>query len=83
METIILEITISATGETLDFMLPAHVRLSAMMEEIIRKLENLLPSIMIDPEHPMLYNPETSKLVLPSQTLAEAGLQDGSRLVLV
>lgn len=83
METIIVELTISATGDILDFMLPAHVKLDAMMEEMIRKLENYLPGIMIDRDHPLLYNQETKRLIPANQTLAQSGLQDGSRLVLV
>lgn len=83
METVIVEITITATGDKLDFMLPAHVPLEQIIGELIRKLEQYMPSVMIDKENPVLYIQDTTKQISPEQTLAQAGIQDGSRLVLV
>ncbi|MGI6689377.1 MAG: hypothetical protein GX916_02380 [Clostridiales bacterium] len=83
METVIVELTISAAGETVDLMLPAHVPLDAIMGELIRKLEQYMPSVMIDKEYPMLYNPETLKVLPRSGTLAAAGIHDGASLVIV
>lgn len=83
METVIVELTISATGDKVDFMLPAHVPLEQFLGEMIRKLEQYMPSVMIDKEHPVVYNQETSKVINHDHTLAASGIQDGSRLVLV
>lgn len=83
METVIVELTISATGDKVDFMLSAHVPLDQFLGEMIRKLEQYMPSVMIDKEYPMVYNQETSKVLSHAHSLASAGIQDGSRLVLV
>ncbi|MGI6636216.1 MAG: EsaB/YukD family protein [Christensenellales bacterium] len=83
METVIVELTISATSEKVDLMLPAHVPMDAIMGEIIRKLEQYMPNMMIDKEYPMLYNPETLKVLPRNGTLAAAGIHDGSSLVIV
>lgn len=83
METVIVEITISLTGDTVDFMLPAQIPLHAFMGEMIRKLEQFNPSVMLDKVNPVLYNRENSKILAMDQSLAAAGIQDGAKLTLV
>ena len=82
METIIVEITLGLTGETFDFMLPAHVALGAIIHEMIRKIEIYHGGIMLDKRCPMLLSEDRKSLSMDA-TLAMSGIRDGSRLTLV
>ena len=79
----ILKIVIGATGDTLDFMLPAHVSLSSLMEEIRMLVEQTFQNVMISQDQMMLINLGNGQFLWPEWTLAQSRVQDGSRLMLL
>ena len=78
-----MELTLGITGEKFDFMLPAHIPLASITAEIIRKMEQYLPSIMIDKKSPILLNQDTMKALPYDLSLSASGIRDGSRLMIV
>ena len=83
METIIVEINIAASDENVEFVLPAHVKVEALLPAIIRLVEQTHQALQFDPEKTMLCDPRSQKILLPSITLAQAGVRQGHRLMLV
>ncbi|MBR4039076.1 MAG: EsaB/YukD family protein [Clostridia bacterium] len=83
METIIVEICIGLNGVVSDFMLPAHVPVGKLIHEIVPLVEQVFQEITFGGQLPMLFS-MTSGSVIPSElTLAQAGVRDSHRLVLV
>lgn len=83
METIIVEILLGMVGETLEFMLPAHIQLGSLMDDIIRLTEQVNQNVMLDRERAILYDISRGSVLYPEWTLAQNNVQDGNRLVLI
>ena len=83
METIIVEIYIPAITQSFDFRLPASGRVCDVIDEIIRILEITQQNLMFDKKAPMLCDVEQGVVLDPSRHIAETGLHDSSRLVLL
>ena len=83
METIIVEICIASTGTVADFMLPAHVQVSKLIGELARLIEQYYQETTFASETPMLCDMNTRRYVPENQTLAQAGIRDGHRLMIV
>ena len=83
MQTIIVEIYIPATSMSFDFRLPSTGRIGDITDEVIRILESSQRNLLFDRELPMLCDRERGIVLRRGDTVAEAGLQDGSRLLLV
>lgn len=83
METIIVEVCIGITGCVTDFILPAHVPVSALIEEIARLTEQVFPEITFGNERPLLCDLQSNSIISTHLTLAQANVRDGSRLLLV
>lgn len=83
METLIVEIVIAASGESVDFILPAHVKLSALMPGILDLIEQTHQELCFDRETPMLCDMQMQKIIPSSLTLAQGGVRYGHRLLLV
>lgn len=83
METIIVEICIGITGSVSDFVLPAHVPVESLVGEIIKLVEQAFPWITYDKEQPLLCDSEKGCVIPGHLTLAQAGIRDSSRLLLV
>lgn len=83
METIIVEIFIPAVNSTFDFRLPAAGRVCDVVEEIIRILESTQQNLYIDKDSPMLCDVERGLQLDPAKRIAETGLHDSAKLVLV
>ena len=83
METIIVEICIGANGEIADFILPAHVKVSSLVGELVRLVEQAYQEITFGEEPPVLYCLTSGTEISASTTLASAGVRDGYRLLLV
>lgn len=81
MENIIVEIALAANGETVDFMLPAHVPVQNLMKELTQVVEQVYQQIATN--QPLLINQSLQQIIPPNQTLAQAGVRDGQRLMLV
>ncbi|MBP3522969.1 MAG: EsaB/YukD family protein [Clostridia bacterium] len=83
METIIVEICIGITGNVSDFVLPAHVPVQALISELIKLIEQVFPYITFDHETPILYEMDKGSAIPMHLSLAQAGIRDSSRLLLV
>ena len=83
METIIVEIYIPAISQVFDFRIPASGRVYDIIEEIIRILEITQQNLVFDKDVPMLCDLERGTIIDPSKHIAEIGLHDSSRLILV
>ena len=83
MENIIVEIYIPAISSTFDFRLPASGRVCDVILEVMRILETTQQNLMLDKEYPMLCDLEHGCSLPPDKYIAETGLHDGSRLILV
>ncbi len=83
METIIVEICIGITGCVSDFVLPAHVPVESLISEIIKLVEQAFPWLTFDKQMPLLCDSEKGRVIPGHLTLAQAGICDSSRLLLV
>ena len=83
MDTIIVEICIAVTGRVVDFVLPAHVPVRALLNDIIALVEQAFAHIAVDDEQPLLYDRDRAALIPPEMTLAQAGIHDSSQLLLL
>lgn len=83
METIIVEIYVPATSVSFDFRLPSTGRVEDIIAEVIRILETTQQNLDFDREMPLLCDQERELVLDPRLTVAEAGLRDGSRLILM
>lgn len=83
MQSIIVEIFVPATSAKFDFRLPSTGRIGDIVSEVIRILETTQQNLLFDKEQPMLCDQERGMVLKNQDTVAEAGLQDGSRLMLV
>lgn len=83
METIIVEINIAASDENTEFILPAHVKIDSLLPAIIRLVEQTHQELQYDPEHTMLCDPRSQKILPSNITLAQAGVRQGHQLMLV
>lgn len=83
MQTIIVEVYLPATSESYDFRLPAQGRIGDICREMVRILESTRQNLLIDAEYPLLCERDAGKVLPDWQTVGEAGLRDGSRLLLL
>lgn len=83
METIIVEITIAATESTADYMLPAHVPVEVLMTELVQLVEQVYPEVTFKGQDPMICSMKDQAVIPAGVTLAQAGVRDGQRLLLV
>ena len=83
METIIVELMLAATGEYIEFMLPAHVPLGSLMDDMAQLIERLNMSVAFDREDIILFDLDRSIVMQPEWTPAQNGLHDSSRLMIL
>lgn len=83
METIIVEINIPAISSTFDFRLPSTGRVYDVVNEIIRILEATQQNLRFDTDLPMLCDIDRGVPLNPEALIAEVGIHDSSRLMLV
>lgn len=83
MESIIIEIIPGSTGEHIDFMLPAHVPLSSLIDDIARFIEQVNQLIMFDKENLTLIDTDNGQVLCLEWTLAQNGIRDGSTLMIL
>ena len=83
MQSIIVEVYLPATAESHDFRLPSEARIGDLTREMARILEATQFNLSVDPVHPLLCERDAGRILMPWQTVAEAGLRDGSRLLLL
>ncbi|MBQ3079551.1 MAG: hypothetical protein IJC48_06105 [Clostridia bacterium] len=83
MQSIIVEIQVPATSMTYDFRLPSTGKISDIVSEIMRILETTEHNLLFDRMQPMLCDCERGIILKRMDTVAQAGLQDGARLMLI
>lgn len=83
MQSIIVEVYVPAISTSFDFRLPSTGRIGEVTGEIIRILEATQQNLVFDKSQPLLCDRERGILLKKLDTVAEAGLQDGSRLTLI
>ncbi|MBQ8088424.1 MAG: hypothetical protein IJ074_11970 [Clostridia bacterium] len=83
METIIVELYVPAISSTFDFSIPATGRVCDTVAEIVRILEATQQNLEFDKEMPMLCDLEHGVPLKPNAYIAETGIHDSSRLMLV
>lgn len=83
MENIIVEIELVSAGRTEDFMLPAHVPVSQLLPHLISLVEQVDRHIAYEQGTPILVSLNTGKPLALNRTLAQNGLRDGHRMMLV
>lgn len=83
METIIVELSVPAISSTFDFRLPSSGRVCDIVDEIIRILEATQQNLRFDKELPMLCDMDRGCPLNPEARIAETGIRDSSRLMLV
>lgn len=82
METIIVRIILSPLEDVVEFILPAHVPIQNLMEDIIRQVRLVVWNVEYD-SSAMLYSVEHQQLLQPQWTLAQCGIQESSILMLI
>lgn len=83
METIIVEICIGINGVSSDFMLPAHVPVGKLIRELVSLVEQVFQEITFSGETPLLCSLTSGAVIPQDMTLAQAGVRDSHRLMLV
>ena len=83
MQSIIVEVYLPATSESHDFRLPSEARIGDICREMTHILEKTQNNLSVDNVHPLLCERDSGKVLMDWQTVAEAGLRDGSRLLLL
>lgn len=83
MESIIVEIHVPAITRSFDFRLPSEGRIYDISEEIIRILELTQQNLSFNKEYPMLCDVEKGVILDPEKCVAETGLHDSSKLLLL
>ena len=83
METMIAEISVPAISKTFDFQLPSFGIVRDVIQEIMYILEQTEACAVFDKEYPMLCHVDDGRILDPGDTLAEAGVFDGNRLLLL
>jgi hypothetical protein len=83
MEKIIVEIKISATGETIDFAIPSESFVHDTVCQIAEIILAMGKGASFDMDTIQLCDLDTHAVLRDELTLLEAGVRDGSRLLLV
>jgi len=83
MQSIIVEINIPATSSSFDFRLPSMGKIGDIVNEVIRILESTQQNLLFTSSQSLLCDCERGTILKNNITVAEAGLQDGAKLMLV
>ncbi len=83
METIIVELYLPSTSATFDFQLPATGRVCDVVNEIVRILETTQQNLSFDKGQTVLCDLEHGVILDPASHIAQTGIHDGSRLMLL
>lgn len=83
MQTIIVEIYIPAISSSFDFRLPSTGKIADIVNEVIWILETTQQNLLFDHDQPVLCDCEREIILDQHTTVAEAGLRDGTRLMLM
>lgn len=82
MEMVIVEVFVPALSARFDFKIPTGRRLGDVIREMVQSLEVTQNNIKFD-EDALLCDMDHMKVFSPEKYVAEVGIRDGSRLMLV
>ena len=83
METIIVEIYFPTINQKHDFVLPAHIPIGSILQELIIAVEDSAKNLLIDNKHPVLCDMISRRPLALEQTLSQAGIRDSHQLMLL
>ncbi|MBQ9459273.1 MAG: EsaB/YukD family protein [Oscillospiraceae bacterium] len=83
METMIVEIQVPAISRAYDFQLPAGSVVRDVISEIINILEQSESCAAFDRDYPMLCHVDDGRILNPNDTIADCGVYDGVKLMLI
>lgn len=83
MESVIIEFVLGCTNETIEFMLPAHVPLATLVQDIVLLIEQTKPTVSFGKNDIVLYDLEQQTIMHADWTLAQNGVHDGSKLMIL
>lgn len=83
MQTIIVEIYVPSISVSFDFRLPSTGLIGDVINEVARIIEQNQQNLSLERSQLMLCNMDKNRPLKREDTVAEAGLEDGSRLLLV
>ena len=83
MEKMTLEIYLPGVNEAFTFALPSQVPIGAMIGELVKVVAACSGNARVDEDHPMLLSAERGAILDRNKTLAENGVVEGARLLLV
>lgn len=83
MQTIIVEIFVPAISASFDFRLPSTGLIGDIISEVARILEETQQNMTLVRDQLVLCDMERGRPLKREETVAEVGLEDGSRLILV
>ena len=83
MQSVIVEIYVPAISSSFDFRLPSTGRVGDIINEVVLMLESTQQNLLFDREQPILCDREREVVLRRQDTVAEAGIQDGTQLILV
>lgn len=83
METIVVEIFLPAISQSYDFIMPVHVPVGSIIKTLIDVVASCTGSALIDGTHPCLCDMTARRPIPPEKTLAQCGIRDSARLMLL
>lgn len=83
MQSIIVEVFVPATSASYDFRLPSTGKIGDVVAQVVQILESTEQNLLIDRGQPLLCDCERGVILKQDDTVAEAELRDGARLMLV
>ena len=83
MDTIIVEIALPAVDQSYDFKLPVHIPVGAILPYLVNVIKSCTNNVLVDHENPYLCDLLTHRPIPLHQTLSQAGIRDGWKLMLL
>jgi len=83
MERIIVEVIVPGTGTSVDFDVPAQSRVRELTQDLIEILTLSEQNVLFDPVAPTLCDADRRCVLDRNAVLADSGIRDGSRLMVL
>lgn len=82
METMIVEVCLGVLDEIVQFILPAHVPIGTLKENMIRQIKLVYWNVDYD-ENTKLYSQDSQQILAEECTLSQCGIHEGSVITLI
>jgi uncharacterized ubiquitin-like protein YukD len=83
MEMVIVEINVPSISTSFDFKVPTGFKVSEVVDEIVRILEVTQNNISFDTDLRILCDVNDAKVLNPDMLIADLGIKDGAKLMLI